>query len=125
MNVCGIGVELQLHSLLTLALDAWEWSTSCPGRCNPGNRAYGKHWVEGWVCPIAGLNYGGREIAYLRQESIPDSSVAWWEDSYIAPKKKHNYSYYMPTFECDWMQKEKYREAQKNVYTLYSSISLE
>jgi len=77
MNVYGVGMELQLHSLLPLALDACEWSTSCPGRCTPGDKAWGRYWVGAGCAPEPVWTYGGREIAYLRQESIPDSSVAW------------------------------------------------
>jgi hypothetical protein len=39
------------HSL-TSALDAGEWSASCPGCFTPSERAPGTHWIGGWVGPM-------------------------------------------------------------------------
>jgi hypothetical protein len=48
-----VGVKVQLHSFLTLAL---QWLTSHPGRFfSPGNNP-GTHWIGGWVGPRAGLD---------------------------------------------------------------------
>jgi hypothetical protein len=52
----GGGVEIQLHVLLTSALDGDEWSLSLPGRFTPSERAPGTHWIGGWVDPRATLN---------------------------------------------------------------------
>jgi hypothetical protein len=49
-------VNVQIHVFLTSALVGGEWSASCPGRCIPGERATGTHWIGGWVDPIAGLD---------------------------------------------------------------------
>jgi hypothetical protein len=38
-----------------MALLGREWSALHPGRFNPGERAPGIHWIEGWVSPRAGL----------------------------------------------------------------------
>jgi hypothetical protein len=32
------------------------WRRHCPGRFTPKERAYGAHWIRGWVGPIAGLD---------------------------------------------------------------------
>jgi hypothetical protein len=45
------GVEVQLHSFLTSALDGGEWSPSRLGRFTPRERAPGTHWTGGWVGP--------------------------------------------------------------------------
>jgi hypothetical protein len=50
------GVEVQLHSFLTSALEGVEWSVSLPGRFPPGIRAIGTHWIGGWVDSRAGLD---------------------------------------------------------------------
>jgi hypothetical protein len=50
------GVELQLHAILTSALDGGEWSASYPGRFTPKERDLGIHYIEGWVGPRAGLD---------------------------------------------------------------------
>jgi hypothetical protein len=39
-----------------MALLRGEWSTSCPGRFTPGERAHGTHWIGGWVRPRADLD---------------------------------------------------------------------
>jgi hypothetical protein len=50
------GVEVSLHSFLTLALDGGEWSASRPGpgRFTPMESAPGIHWIGDWVGPRAG-----------------------------------------------------------------------
>jgi hypothetical protein len=42
-------VEVQLHVLLTLALDGGEWSASCPGCFTPEKIVPSCHWIGGWV----------------------------------------------------------------------------
>jgi hypothetical protein len=41
---------------LTSALVGGEWSASRPGRFIPGERAFGTHWIRGWVDLRAGLD---------------------------------------------------------------------
>jgi hypothetical protein len=40
------GVELYLHTFLTLVLDVGEWSSSRPSHFTPQERAPGTHWVN-------------------------------------------------------------------------------
>jgi len=49
------GMELQLHTFLTSALDGGEWSVSRSGRFTPRERAPGTHWIRDWVGSRAGL----------------------------------------------------------------------
>jgi hypothetical protein len=42
------GVEVQLHTFLTSALDGGEWSVSRPGRFIPTERGPGTHSTGGW-----------------------------------------------------------------------------
>jgi hypothetical protein len=49
------GVDVLIHIFLTSALAGGEWSASRIGRFNPGERALGTHWIEGWVGSRAGL----------------------------------------------------------------------
>jgi hypothetical protein len=49
------GVEVQLHTFLTSALDGGEWPASHPSCFTPRERAPGTHWIEGWVGPRASL----------------------------------------------------------------------
>jgi hypothetical protein len=51
------GVEVQLHSFLTSALDGGEWLVSRPGRITPEKGIPGTHWIGGWVGPRAGLDF--------------------------------------------------------------------
>jgi hypothetical protein len=46
MKIHG-GIELQLHTLLILALNGSEWSASQPGYFTPRKRAPGTHWKDG------------------------------------------------------------------------------
>jgi len=39
------GVEVELHELLTFALDGCEWLASRPGRFTTEERAPGTHWI--------------------------------------------------------------------------------
>jgi hypothetical protein len=50
------GMDVQIHIFLTSALVGSEWSTSRPGRFNPGERVPGTHWIGGWVGPRTGLD---------------------------------------------------------------------
>jgi hypothetical protein len=51
------GVEVELHTFLTSALDGSEWSVSCPSCFTPRIRALVTHWIGGWE----GLRtWGGR-----------------------------------------------------------------
>jgi hypothetical protein len=49
------GVDVQIHIFFTSALVGSEWSASRLGRFTPGEEAPGTLWIEGWVCPTAGL----------------------------------------------------------------------
>jgi hypothetical protein len=49
------GMEVQLHTFLTSALDGGVWSALRPGRFTPGEKAPGTHWIGGWVGPRAVL----------------------------------------------------------------------
>jgi hypothetical protein len=46
-----VEVDVQMHIFLTSALVGGEGSASRPGRFTPG-----RHWIEGWVGPTAGLD---------------------------------------------------------------------
>jgi hypothetical protein len=51
-----VGVDVQIHIFLTLALVGGEWSASRPGLFTPGERAPSSHWIGGWVGPRASLD---------------------------------------------------------------------
>jgi hypothetical protein len=55
------GIDVYLHSFLTLALDGREWSLSDPGHITPMQRKgpY-THWMGGWVGPRAGVDGFGK-----------------------------------------------------------------
>jgi hypothetical protein len=50
-------VDLWVKIFLTSALVVGEWSASRPCCFNPGERAFGTHWIGSWVSPRAGLDY--------------------------------------------------------------------
>ena len=55
---------MQLHSILTLALDGGKWSASCTGRLTLGKELPGSiQWESGWVAPGAGAACRGTSIA--------------------------------------------------------------
>jgi hypothetical protein len=43
------GVEVYLHTFLTLTLDGGEWSASRPGGFTSTERVPCTHWIGGWV----------------------------------------------------------------------------
>jgi len=43
------GMEVKLHTFLTVALEGGEWSASRPGRFTPRERVPSTHWIGGWV----------------------------------------------------------------------------
>jgi hypothetical protein len=45
------GVEVQLHTFLTLTLDGGEWLALRPSHFNPGEEAPGTHRIRGLVDP--------------------------------------------------------------------------
>jgi hypothetical protein len=51
------GVDVEFHVFLISELVKGEWSDSRPGRFTLGERAHGTHWIGGWVCARAGLDY--------------------------------------------------------------------
>jgi hypothetical protein len=51
-----VGVKIQSHILLTLALVGGEWSTFRPGHITIGEIALDTHLIGGWVCPRSGLD---------------------------------------------------------------------
>jgi hypothetical protein len=54
-------VEVQLHALLTSALDGGEWSLSRPDRFTPRERALGIYWIGCWVGPKSRSGRGGEK----------------------------------------------------------------
>jgi len=67
------GVEVQLHSFLTSALDGGEWSTSRPSRFIPGKEPPFPS-IEGWVGPRVSLDVmEKREISRPCEEFHPGS----------------------------------------------------
>jgi hypothetical protein len=49
------GVGVQIHIFLTSVLVGGEWSSPCPDRFTPGERAPSTHWMGDWVSPRSGL----------------------------------------------------------------------
>jgi hypothetical protein len=50
------GMEVQLHSFLTSALDDGEWSISHPSHFTLGESVLSNYWIEGFVGPRGSLN---------------------------------------------------------------------
>jgi hypothetical protein len=69
-------VEVQLHSFLTSAFDGGEWSASHPDRFTPREKAFGTHWIRGWVGHRAVLDAAvKRKIPSPRRESNPRTPI--------------------------------------------------
>jgi hypothetical protein len=72
------GVEVQIHSYLTSALDGGEWLASRPGHFTPREKGPGIRWMGGWVGPRAGLDAVVRKkIPNLCRDSNPRSSSSY------------------------------------------------
>jgi hypothetical protein len=50
------GMGIYIHIFLTSALVGCEWLASRLGRFTTGERAFGTHWIGGWMGPRAGLD---------------------------------------------------------------------
>jgi hypothetical protein len=70
------GVNVAIHIFLTSAVVGGEWSASHPGRFTPGERAYGTHWIGGWLDPRAGLDDMEKRKFSPYRYSNSDPSVA-------------------------------------------------
>jgi hypothetical protein len=67
------GVELKLHSFLTLALDASELSSLRPCRFIPWERTPSTNWIGRWVDPAAGLDVSvTSNIGVLQAPHLPN-----------------------------------------------------
>jgi hypothetical protein len=55
MKVHG-GVDVQIHIFLTSALVGSKWSASHACCFIPKERSPGTYWIDGLVCPRAGVN---------------------------------------------------------------------
>jgi len=61
------GEEVQLHAILTTALDGQEWSASCSGPLTPGERTVVTHWIGDWMRYRSRSGYGGRDKQFQLQ----------------------------------------------------------
>jgi hypothetical protein len=50
------GVDVQIHIFLTFVVARGEWWASRTARFTPGEKAFGNHWLGGWVDLRAGLD---------------------------------------------------------------------
>jgi hypothetical protein len=69
------GVEVYLHSNLTLALDRGKWLVSCPGRSTPRETAPHTNWTGRWVGTRTGFNILGKWPFAPARIQTPDSPV--------------------------------------------------
>jgi hypothetical protein len=79
------GVEVQLHTFLTSALDGGEWSASCPADFTPREYDPGTQWTGSLVGPRAGLDTAVAKIKYPcpYRESNPSCPVRRSVTSYL------------------------------------------
>jgi hypothetical protein len=54
-------IEAQLHTFLNSALDACEWTASCPSSFTPRKRDDGIHWIGDWVDPQSQYGCSSKE----------------------------------------------------------------
>jgi len=69
------GVEVQLHTFLTLGIDGGTGSASCPSCFVPRERAPGTHCTEGWVGSSASL-----DVVVRRKIPSP-----YWDPNPLSP----------------------------------------
>jgi hypothetical protein len=77
MKACGVSGGIAPR-IPTSALDGGEWSTSCPGRFTPRERAPGTHRTGGWVGPRIGLDAVAKKkksLHCLFRDSNPSRQV--------------------------------------------------
>jgi len=67
------GVEVQLHGILTSALDGGEWSTLCPSLFIPEERASHTLWIGGCMGPRTSPG-----MAAKRKKSLPLPEIKPW-----------------------------------------------
>jgi hypothetical protein len=60
------GVEVWLHTFLTLVLDGGKWTASYHGCSTPGERGHNSHCIGGFVGPKASV-----DVASKRNISAP------------------------------------------------------
>ena len=65
-------VEVRLHSLLTSAVDGWQWSTSSPHRFTTGGRFHSSLRTEGWAGLTAEI-----DISKMEKKKKPLTSYSW------------------------------------------------
>jgi hypothetical protein len=82
-------VEVYPHAFLTSALDGGEWSTSCPGRFTPRERAPGTYCVGSWVDPRAGLD-GVVNCNYHNDEMCLSKICQYVPSVNLKPVQKEN-----------------------------------
>jgi hypothetical protein len=74
MNVY-VGVDVQIHIFLNLALVGDEWSASRHCRFTPGEMARGTHWIRGWVGPRGGFDDMEKKNSWPYRDSDSEPSV--------------------------------------------------
>jgi hypothetical protein len=92
------GAQLKKHrNSFTFTFTRWgKWSDSHPGRFTHGGTAVGTHWIEGWVCPRAGLDtVANRKIPFssMRKCKINQLHIAMTDQQQHMKKRAvQNYS---------------------------------
>jgi hypothetical protein len=72
------GVEVKIHSFLTLAPNESEWSNSRSGRFNPKKTKPGTYWIGSWVSPqMHSRRFGEEKISCPYEDSNTQQSSPW------------------------------------------------
>jgi hypothetical protein len=79
------GGEVQLHALLTSALDGGEWSTSLPCHFTPWEITPGTHSLGSWVGPRVGVEAVEKRTSLLlllkrilkKQDGVVRAGFIW------------------------------------------------
>jgi hypothetical protein len=66
-----VGVDVQVHIFLILALVGGESSASRSGRFTPWVRVLCIHWIEGWVDSRAGRGIIDKRKVFILHDSKP------------------------------------------------------
>jgi hypothetical protein len=70
VKIYGV-VEVEIHVILTLALDGSEWAASSPVPFCPGERAPSIYWTGDWLGPRDGLGPVEKTLALSGIEHGP------------------------------------------------------